>query len=83
MGVVEFVLLITDIGNGAADRNLDGIHDARHLVLGGAHFTADDHTVGSGKGLAGNTSFRLLGKKQIEDSVRHPVAQFVRMPFGH
>ena len=83
MGVMELVLLIADIGNGAADRALDGIHDARHLVLGGAHFTADDHTVGGGEGLAGNTGFRLLGKEQVEDGVRHPVAQLVRMSFGH
>ena len=83
MGVVELVLLIADIGNGAANRALDGIHNAGHLVLGGTHLTADDHAVRGGKCLAGHTGFRFLSEEQVKDSVRHPVAKFVRMTFGH
>ena len=83
MCVMELILLVADVGNGAAHRILNGAHDPSHLVFGSANLATDDHAVCRCQRFTGNTRFRLGCQKQIEDGVGYTVAQLVWMSFGY
>ena len=83
MRMMEFILLVADIGHRAAHSALNRVHDAGHLVFRGADLPADDYTVCGCQCLAGHARFRLGRQKQVKDRVGHTVAQLVWMSFGY
>ena len=84
---VEAFLLVADVLDRVAHHAFDLLMGDR---FGSAGFAGDHHLVGGGKGLAGcadrpriDAGLGPLTEEQIDDLVRNPVADLVRMAFGN
>ena len=83
---MKAVLLVADV----LDRLANGCIDLVVRNFGAAGLTRDDHPVGGGQGLAGDADLigidarlRPFAEEQIDDFIRNPIANLVRVPFGH
>ena len=74
MRMMEFFLLIADIFYRRTHRWFNCRHYAGQIIFAGTHFTAQNHPVGGGKCLTGNTGFWFSRQKQIKHRVRNTVA---------
>src|SRR5271155_1306434 len=83
---IEPRLLVADI----LDRLANGRIDSVVRDFWSADLAGDDHAVGRRQGLAGDANLigidarlRPFTEEQIDDFVRNPIANLVRVPFGH
>ena len=83
-GVMKLVLFVTYIADAIAGDLLDTTQVVvQRRLVGQPHLATDHHAVRRREGFAGDAGLRFLGQKGIEDGVRNPVTDLVRVPFGH
>ena len=81
---VEFLLLVADIADAIAGDLFDLLfHLGQARLVGQPDLTADHHTVGGGKGFAGDTGLGLFGQEGVKNSIRDTVADLVGVTLGN